>query len=262
MARSNSTIPFFCISWPTNGEMLFYDVSIPAWVNRSLTLSDINLDNIKPEQLRWDPAKTFAPGDLVTISDDGSSFVSKPLTAISNAGRIVFVDNLLERDAITPEIGDQVYVRDTEDVNGNNRGEWSMWTWGTGGPANNPGPTMWIRTANQDSETTDAKTLSWPLTGADNGGQIVSGPMSAGSKLVQIIIMVREAFDGTLARITVGDGNDILMDSAFHVDMTTVGTYAVTTDKTYPIGGNDVYILTELDGFVSTGAATVIVTYV
>jgi len=160
-------------------------------------------------------------------------------------------------------IGDQVYVIDSDDGEGNNVGEWSMWLWDG---------SEWVQTSNEDSATTDAKSLEYTLTTSDTS-TINIGRISTGRRVTLITVEVITPFNGTAA-LNIGyqvNNPDFpssvpngLMTTAL-IDLSVAGTYTTTSDVLF---GTDTEQgdITVTGNFVlggaTTGVAQIIVSYV
>lgn len=173
------------------------------------------------------------------------------------------VSNLAQLNALQPYLGDQAYVIDSDDGNGNNVGEWSLWLYNG---------TTWIQTSNQDSATTDAKSLEYTVT-ISSPASINIGTISTGRRITLITVEVIEQFsanaslaigyqiDNPVPPLPVIDG---LMASGL-IDLTVPGTYTTSTDILF---GTDTEQgdVTITANFVAngstTGSAQIIVSYV
>lgn len=173
------------------------------------------------------------------------------------------VANLAALNALSPLIGDQAYVINSDDGQGNNVNEWSLWLYDG---------VAWIETSNQDSSTTDAKSLEYSLVDTSQTS-IIIGSISTGRRVSLITVEVTQAFDpGAALSIgyTVNNPSlppavpDGLMLPAL-IDLTVVGTYTTTTDILFGIDTlqGDVTITAAYtpSGIIS-GAAQIIVSYV
>ena len=139
------------------------------------------------------------------------------------------VANLAQLNALQPLIGDQAYVIDSNDGAGNNVGEWSMWLFNG---------TEWVETSNQDSATTDAKSLEYTLTPA-SASSVNIGQISTGRRVTLITVEVTTAFNNAGSTLSIGYqvNNPTtpapvpagLMPSGL-IDLTVVGTYTTSTD--------------------------------
>jgi hypothetical protein len=173
------------------------------------------------------------------------------------------VINLAALNALSPLIGDQAYVIDSDDGNGNNVGQWSMWLYDG---------VIWVETANQDSASTDAKFLEYTLTTA-SPGTINIGEISTGRRVTLITIEVATPFDGAA---TVEIGYQVnnpsppppapagLMTIGL-TDLTVAGTYTTYTDilfGTDTVQGDVTVTATFVNGSSTMGTAQIIVSYV
>lgn len=186
-------------------------------------------------------------------------YIEQGLRAVTST----VVTNLTQLYALSPLIGDQAYVIDSDDGDGNNVGEWSMWLY--------DGST-WVETSNQDSATTDAKSIEYTLTTA-SGNSINIGGISTGRRITLITVEVLEAFDQAA---TLSLGYQVsnptspapvpagLMSSGL-IDLTVAGTYTTQTDVLFGTDTEqgDVTITATFDNSGSTvGEAQIIVSYV
>jgi hypothetical protein len=175
----------------------------------------------------------------------------------------VVVANLTALNALTPYIGDQAYVIDSDDGQGNNVGMWSMWLYDG---------TIWVETSNQDSATTDAKSLEYTLTTV-SPGTINIGEISTGRRVTLITIEVATPFDGS-ATVEIGYqvNNPVppppvpagLMAIGL-TDLTVTGTYTTYTDilfGTDTVQGDVTITATFANGGSTVGSAQIIVSYV
>ena len=205
-----------------------------------------------------------ATGDLGLVSVENGVkacglYIEEGLrTAVSTV-----VANLAQLYALSPLIGDQAYVIDSNDGNGNNVGEWSMWLFnGTG----------WVRTSNQDSASTDAKSLEYTLTTA-SPPSINIGKISTGRRVTLITVEVTVPFN--LAS-TLDIGYQVINPSlpapvpdglmaTNLIDLTVAGTYTTSTDILFGTDTlqGDVEITAAFGkNSASIGSAQIIVSYV
>ena len=177
---------------------------------------------------------------------------------------VTVVNDLLARDALSPMIGDQVYVIDSNDGLGNNVGLWSMWIWDG---------VAWVATQYEQNVDSSAKTLSLSLDSTTIASNSTIGTISTGTRVSQIVVEVTTAFDGNPTLdigYTVSDGANTetstagLMSNQL-IDLNNVGTYTTTSDilfGTDTITG-DVVIKTEQNFSGSTtGSLQILVSYV
>lgn len=173
------------------------------------------------------------------------------------------VANLAGLYSLTPYVGDQAYVIDSNDGNGNSAGEWSLWIYdGTG----------WIQTSNQDSATTDAKSLEYMLT-IGSPSEINISEISTGRRITLITIEVLTPFNsGSTVSIGYQVNNPLappavpagLMPVSLS-DLTIAGTYSTSTDVLFGTDTEqgDVTITANfaING-ATEGSAQIIVSYV
>jgi hypothetical protein len=173
------------------------------------------------------------------------------------------VTNLAQLSVLTPLIGDQAYVMDSNDGNGNNVGEWSMRLYDG---------TQWVETGNQDSASTDAKSIEYTLT-PGSPASIDIGRIGTGGRVTLITVEVTDAFDSN-STVSVGyqvnnpvlppPETDGLMSYTLS-DLTEPGTYTTYSDVLFgtDTAQGDVTITALFDANgASTGTAQIIVSYV
>jgi hypothetical protein len=166
-------------------------------------------------------------------------------------------------NSLRPLIGDQAYVIDSNDGQGNNVGEWSLWIYSGG---------SWVQTSNQHSSKTDAKSLEYTLN-TTSPATINVGEISTGRRITLITVQVTTPFNGTpTLNIGYKISNPIppapvpngLMDSSI-IDLTVIGTYTTVTDILFgtDTAQGDVTVTANftVDG-ATTGIAQVLVSYV
>ena len=173
------------------------------------------------------------------------------------------VANLSQLNALSPLIGDQAYVIDSNDGNGNNVGEWSQWLYNG---------SMWVKVSSQESSTTDAKSLEYMLL-STSPSAINIGGISTGRRITLITVEVTSAFiaGATLAigytvnnpttPVSVTNG---LMDTSL-IDLTVIGTYTTSTDVLFgtdTVQGDVEITAAFVNNSTTTGAAQIIVSYV
>lgn len=173
------------------------------------------------------------------------------------------VTNLTQLNTLSPLVGDQAYVIDSDDGDGNNVNEWSMWLYNG---------VDWVQTSNQDSSTTDAKSFEYILSVA-SPTSINIGEISTGRRVTLITVEVTTPFNGSS---TLSIGYQVnnpspppaqpsgLMTTGL-VDLTVAGTYTTYTDILFgtDTAQGDVTITAAFDvAEASTGSARIIVSYV
>lgn len=173
------------------------------------------------------------------------------------------VANLSQLYALTALVGDQAYVIDSTDANGNNVGEWSMWLYDG---------SVWVETSNQDSATTDAKSLEY-LLDHNSPASIDIGQISTGRRVTLITIEVTTPFNAA-SSLTLGYAVNSLVPSlpvaaglmtANIIDLSVAGTYTTSTDVLFgtDTAQGDVTVTATFDNQGATvGSAQIIVSYV
>jgi hypothetical protein len=191
---------------------------------------------------------TVTPGNGDALVFNGTSGKWEPLdigVAPSSSNTYV-VNTIAERNALSPAVGDQVFVRTGTD------GEWQMWLWD--GAA-------YFLISSKDSSETDSNTIEaivTPLTVSP----VLLGNISSGSRVTLVTVRVTVPFDGT-PTLTVGDAldNERLLTNDMH-DLSVAGAYDTTVDYVYN-GVLDTDINTYFNANGATvGSARILVTYV
>jgi hypothetical protein len=159
---------------------------------------------------------------------------------------LLVVGDIPGRDALSPLIGDQVFVVDS----GN--GEWAQYLWDG---------SSWVVIATQDSAKTDADTIHLLLNYTYSSNTYEIGKISNNSRITLITVVVNNSFDGS-PTLTIGDvgDNERLMDNEIH-DLSATGTYVIHSDHLYDTG-SDVSINAYFDpGGSSQGDIEIILSY-
>ena len=166
---------------------------------------------------------------------------------VAGGGGATVVADITARNALSPTIGDMVFVIDT----GN--GEYGFFVYSGG---------AWRLLADEDSANTDANTLSATITQGGGSGTTAVGTVSDGSRITLVSIEVTQAFDDSNATLTVGDTGDAdRLVSDDMLDLTSTGTYAIQPAYQYTTG-SDATINAYLNiGSSTQGSAKVLVSY-
>ena len=206
-----------------------------------------------------DPVGNFG---LVSVENGVKACGLYIANGLRAAGSTV-VTNLAQLNALAPMIGDQAYVIDSADSQGNNVGEWSMWLYNG---------SVWVMTSDQSSSTTDAKSIEYTLT-PSSPANVNIGRISTGRRVTLITVEVMSAFNGSA---TLNIGYQInnptspapvpsgLMTNAV-IDLNNVDTYSATTDLLFgtdTITGDVTITATFSSGGSTSGSAQIIVSYV
>lgn len=199
-------------------------------------LADVDLTSSPPQN-----------GDVLAFDGGSQSWV--PFSAnLSPTGfsRTFVVNTILDRDALSPNEGDQAFVRTGTD------GEWEVYLWD--GAA-------WFKITTRDSARTDSNTVEALVTPISGPASLL-GNVSQGSRATLVTVEVTVAFDGAPS-LTVGDAgdNERLIGDGFH-DLSEVGTYNVQTDYVFSDAlDTDIFVYFGAGGS-TVGSARVLVTYV
>ena len=166
---------------------------------------------------------------------------------VAGGGGTTVVADITARNALSPTIGDMVFVIDT----GN--GEYGFFVYSGG---------AWRLLADEDSANTDANTLSATVTQGGGSGTTAVGTVSDGSRITLVSIEVTQAFDDANATLTIGDSGDAdRLVSDAELDLTSTGTYAIQPAYQYTTG-SDATINAYLNiGSSTQGSAKVLVSY-
>jgi hypothetical protein len=177
------------------------------------------------------------------------------------------VGTLTARNALTPTLGNQAYVVDSDDGSGGYANQWSLWIYTISGPSNG-----WTLLARQDSADSDSATIEFTFD-PSTPSAITVGTLPTGGRITLITIEVVVPFDGT-PTIEVGYtvNNPLLpppvpagLMTISEIDLTIAGTYSALSDilfgtDTLP---GDVDITANFTaGGATVGSAQIIVSYV
>lgn len=172
------------------------------------------------------------------------------------------VADLAQLNSLDPLTGDTAFVIDSADSEGNHSGEWSFWLYNG---------SQWVQTANQDSSTTDAKSLETTLY-HNSLPETIIGEVSTGRRIALITIEVITPFDST-PNVSIGyvvnnptnpvGSIDGLMSTNV-IDLTTAGIYTASTSVLFgidtPEGDVDIMAYFNANGS-TTGEVQIIVSY-
>lgn len=149
-------------------------------------------------------------------------------------------------------VGEQAFVIDSADGQGNKAGEWTMFLWDG---------FQWVKTSDEDSAHTDARTLQ-AIVAFDGPGIVPVGTLSDSRRVTSVVVEIITTFDGT-PDMNIGDTtNPTSLMTNDHIDLTIIGSYSVNPDFRYNTG-NDVDIIVTLNaGGATKGNALITVTYV
>lgn len=223
--------PGFVLAVDVNGDLTFTSQSATATAIGDLV--DVDTTTMPPVN-----------GDRLTF-DAGLNLWVPVADAVTAANRTYVVNDIAARDALTPNEGDQAFVRTAAD------GEYAIYLWDG----------AWFKISTKDSARSDARTIEGLVVPA-TVSPVLLGNVSQGSRATLITVEVTTAFNGAPS-LTVGDGgdNERLMSNDFH-DLADVGTYNVATDYVYSdVLDTDLFVYFDAGG-ATVGSARVLVTYV
>lgn len=142
--------------------------------------------------------------------------------------------------------GDQAFVQDWNGV-----GEWGFFV-----KTNDE----WTKVSDFDSARTDASTYAVDVF-PDSESPLTLGRISTGSRIVDVTVVIHQAFDGTNPEIVVKTaGGDVVMSNNL-VDMTMTGEFKTSPSYTY-YGAIEEEIIVDFTSDGSTvGSATVVISY-
>ena len=231
----------------------------PATSQSILKLTAVDSRPIDLLDVKGTPTHTFG---LVSVENGVKAAGLYVKDGLRSASTTVVTDKA-QLSALQPMAGDSAFVIDSGDASGNNAGEWSLWMFDG---------RQWVQTSNQDSATTDAKSLEYTLAHND-AASVDIGEISTGRRVALITVEVTEAFD-TAATLSVGyriinsndpeESADGLMQSAV-IDLTTTGIYTSSSSVLFgtdTASGDVMITCTYADNNASMGTAQIIVTYV
>ena len=167
---------------------------------------------------------------------------------VSGGGGTTVVANIAARNALSPTVGDMVYVIDAGNT------EYAFYVYSGG---------AWKLLADEDSANTDANTIDATITQAGGSGTTAIGTVSDGSRINLISVEVTQAFDDALnVTLTIGDAsdNDRLVTND-EIDLGTVGTYTIQPAYQYSTGSDATINAYFNVASATTGSAKILVSY-
>lgn len=176
---------------------------------------------------------------------------SKGITGSGGASASYVVADIPERDALSPNDGDTVHVKNAfGDVSNRahiGEGEFANYIYIDG---------AWVLTSTQDSSEADKGSSSYTIDFDSESGNFIN--VRKGTRITSVVVDVTEVFDGQNASLDIGDsevGNSIVSDDL--VDLTEIGTYTIDSTKLFQEPNSVTYLL-DADGS-QQGSATIII---
>lgn len=180
---------------------------------------------------------------------------------------MVTVVNISARDTLTPSLGNQAYVIDSDDGNGDYVGEWSLWIYTITGPSNG-----WTLITRGDPNISESATIEYTF-GFDNDPDILIGTLQTGGRVTLITVEVFTPFNAA-STLEIGYTinnpsspppvpNGLMITS--NIDLTIAGTYSTFSEILFgtdtPLGDIDITASFIANG-ATAGYAQIIVSYV
>ena len=160
-----------------------------------------------------------------------------------------YADNTARDADANVVTGDIAYVTSAPD------GEYAVYVATSDGPAG-----TWSLIATEDSATGDSKTLRESLV-FNTGASTVMGNASENTRVINTVVEVTTAFDGAAeVEVGVSGTTDAICDPNY-VDLSTVGTYQVSSNYLFTSTADTDVLMTYTAGGATQGAATVTVTF-
>lgn len=249
---SKPSVPNGYVLWDSTGTQLVYSTTIPfsSIVNVSPTVDTLNNTTDIGKVLQW----------------NGTQWIP---TAING---VTVVANLATRNALTPILGNQAYVIDSNDGTGDYINQWSLWIYTITGPSNG-----WTLLSREEG-VTEGVTLEYMITplSPTSPSIITVGTLETGGRIVLITVEVKVAFNGP-ATLQIGYNIPIAGPNPFslptsgilmtipEIDLTIIDVYETVSDILFgtdtPLG--DIEITGNfVNGGATVGIAQIIVSYV
>lgn len=105
----NQYVPDMYIKSPVTGETLIYDPTISGFRNSPITTASLGL--LGPADFRWE--NDASPGDVVTLSDDLTTFKSLARSELGGPGTATQLNDLNDVGIISPILQNHVMAYDT-----------------------------------------------------------------------------------------------------------------------------------------------------
>lgn len=119
----------------------------------------------------------------------------------------------------------------------------------------------WVRISDYDTARSDAYTYSVNVD-AQSNSPVIIGRINKGSRIVDVTIVVKTAFDGTEPSITINTSSGDTIVHQDYADITDVGEYKTNPSYTFDGVGEEAIIANFDFGDSTTGSMTILVSYV
>jgi hypothetical protein len=175
--------------------------------------------------------------------------------------------NISTRDALTPTLGNQAYVVNSDDGSGDYVNQWSLWIYTISGPSNG-----WTLLARQSSAESESSTLEYTFN-PTSPSAITIGTLPTGGRITLITIEVTTPFDSApTLQIGYTVNNPSLpppvpagLMTISEIDLTVAGTYSAFSDILFgsdTLPGDITITATFMTSASTIGSAHIIVSYV
>jgi len=239
------------VAGPSSGTG--WDLSTSASTGSYLKLTRADGGEILLDDITGNPTVDFG---IFSVHNGRLPLAVTVEQGIRTAGGTTVVNDITDRNSLSPQIGDSVYVIDTGET------EWGYYIYNG---------STWVLISDEDSASTDAKSLSYTFTAPIGGfGSITTrilGSLSPGARILSVLVDTNTPFSGhsSTPEIEVGISTDTdLLQTADQNDLESTGQYTTTPGYVYPSSNT-----TELDvqarlthNNATAGEVTVTITYV
>lgn len=254
-------LPNTILKWDNTGSNVIYVSSIP--VTQITGLAPVatagtfgSLTNVSPS------------ADTLNNTTDGGKSVAwtgSSWSPVNPAMRVVA--NLSARDALSPSLGNQSFVINSDDGMGDYQNQWSLWIYTISGTSNG-----WTLLSRQETGTAESATIEVTF-GPTDTSPIIIGTLPTGGRITLITVEVTTPFNGAPA-LTLGYEVDNPSNPApvpaglmasFEIDLTVSGTYSTESDILFGVDtlpGDVEIFATFTPGGATVGSAQIIVSYV
>lgn len=186
-------------------------------------------------------------------TDNGRPAIGTSVSGGVRQATTTVVPTLTARGLLSPAVGDQAYVTDTDDGSGNSAGEWSLWLWDGG---------AWIKVSDEDSAATDAQSIESAFSYVNSGVNTII-TLSNGRRVISATVEVLTVFDDLTATLSIGDSaDDSSLMSAELVDLGSVGTYNAISNFVYSSGSDEDILVTITPELSTQGNVKIVISYV
>lgn len=255
------SVPLSILTWDSTGTEVVYSDTIPSTQITGLapvaTAGTFgSLTNVSPT------------ADTLNNSTDGGKSVAwtgSEWTPVNPNMRVVA--NLSARNALSPTLGNQSFVINSDDGQGNYINQWSLWIYTITGSSNG-----WTLLQRQESGTAESATIEVTF-GPTDTSPIIIGSLPTGGRITLITVEVTWPFDAQ-SQVSIGYQVDNpsmppavlagLMASS-EIDLTVAGTYSTESDILFGIDtlpGDVEIFATFVPNGATVGRAQIIVSYV